>query len=132
MHAQHLDNGPECRLWRRHHLGAIRGLPARGVAIRIQRQVGGNLAELMTTVAGTMRERAYLRRQVKALAAEGKLSAVILSVLPPGVGGFVMLTNSSYMEPMFHSALGWILLIGAILWLSVGVFWMSRLVKVEI
>ena len=55
------------------------------MAIRIQRQVGGNLAELLTTVAATMREREYLRRQVGALAAEGKLSAIILACLPPGV-----------------------------------------------
>ncbi|HJQ04338.1 MAG TPA: type II secretion system F family protein [Nocardioides sp.] len=102
------------------------------MAIRIQRQVGGNLAELLKTVAGTMRERAYLRRQVNALAAEGKLSAVILSVLPPGVAGFVLLTNPSYMQPMFTTTLGWILLIGAVVWLSIGVFWMGRLVKVEI
>ncbi|GAB3858684.1 hypothetical protein GCM10028801_19110 [Nocardioides maradonensis] len=102
------------------------------MAIRIQRQVGGNLAELLTTVAGTMRERAYLRRQVNALAAEGKLSAAILSILPPGVGGFVLLTNGSYMQPMFTTFLGWILLIGAVVWLGIGIFWMSRLVKVEI
>ncbi|GAB4007756.1 type II secretion system F family protein [Nocardioides ultimimeridianus] len=102
------------------------------MAIRIQRQVGGNLAELLTTVASTMRERAFLRRQVNALAAEGKLSAVILSVLPPGVGGFVLLTNPGYLQPMFTTLLGWAMLIGAVVWLCVGVFWMSRLVKVEI
>ncbi|HWU23280.1 MAG TPA: type II secretion system F family protein [Nocardioides sp.] len=102
------------------------------MAIRIQRQVGGNLAELLTTVAGTMRERAFLRRQVNALAAEGKLSAVILSILPPGVGGFVLLTNPGYLQPMFSTLLGWAMLIGAVGWLCIGVFWMSRLVKVEI
>ena len=54
------------------------------MAIRIQRQVGGNLAELLTTVAATLRERDYLRRQVKSLSAEGLLSAYILGALPPG------------------------------------------------
>ncbi len=53
------------------------------MAIKIQRQVGGNLAELLDTVAATMREREYIRRQVNTLAAEGKLSAVVLSALPP-------------------------------------------------
>ena len=53
------------------------------MAIQIQRQVGGNLAELLDTVAATMREREYLRRQVNSLAAEGKLSAIVISALPP-------------------------------------------------
>ena len=52
------------------------------MAIRIQRQVGGNLAELLTTVAATLRERDYLRRQIKSLSAEGKLSAYILGWTP--------------------------------------------------
>jgi tight adherence protein B len=102
------------------------------MAIRIQRQVGGNLAELLTTVAATMRERAYLRRQVNSLAAEGKLSAVILSLLPPAVMGFVLLTNGGYMTPLFHTGLGLVLIIGAVAMLGIGIFWMSRLVKVEI
>lgn len=54
------------------------------MAIRIQRDVGGNLAELLLTVAGTLRERAYLRRQGKTLSAEGRMSAWILGGLPPG------------------------------------------------
>ena len=56
------------------------------MAIRINRQVGGNLAEVLTNVAKTVRERERLRRQVKALSAEGKLSAWILALLPIGVG----------------------------------------------
>jgi len=102
------------------------------MAIRIQRQVGGNLAELLTTVAATMREREYLRRQVSALAAEGKLSAIILACLPPGFMFFLSFTNRSYIEPLFNTGLGLVLLIGATLWLCLGIFWMSRLVKVEI
>ena len=49
------------------------------MAIRIQREVGGNLAELLNTVGATLRERDYLRRQVQTLAAEGKLSATFLA-----------------------------------------------------
>jgi tight adherence protein B len=102
------------------------------MAIRIQREVGGNLAELLTTVAATMREREYLRRQVNALAAEGKLSALILSILPPGVFTFVLITNGGYVEPLFNEALGIAILAGSTFWLCVGIFWMSRLVKVEV
>ncbi len=102
------------------------------MAIRIQRQVGGNLAELLETVADTMREREYMRRQVAALAAEGKLSAWVLGVLPPGFMGYLLLAKRDYVMPMFTEPLGWMMLAGAGTLLSIGVFWMSRLIKVEV
>ncbi|UDY25390.1 type II secretion system F family protein [Nocardioides sp. Kera G14] len=102
------------------------------MAIRIQRQVGGNLAELLDTVAATMREREYLRRQVNALAAEGKLSAVVLGLLPPLFVLYLCFTNWDYVSPLFTDLRGNIMLVGGTLWLGVGVFWMSRLIKVEV
>ena len=102
------------------------------MAIRIQRQVGGNLAELLDTVAATMRERAYLRRQVNALAAEGKLSALVLGLLPPLFTLYLTLTNWDYVSPLFTDLRGIVMLAGGTLWLGVGVFWMSRLVRVEV
>jgi tight adherence protein B len=102
------------------------------MAIKIQRQVGGNLAELLDTVAATMREREYVRRQVAALAAEGKLSAWVLGGLPPMFMIYLLLTNRDYVMVMFQEPLGWAMLAGAATILAVGVFWMSRLVKVEV
>jgi tight adherence protein B len=102
------------------------------MAIKIQRQVGGNLAELLDTVAATMREREYVRRQVAALAAEGKLSAWVLGGLPPLFMLYLFFTNRDYVIVMFQEPLGWAMLAGAATILSIGVFWMSRLVKVEV
>ncbi|WP_232675771.1 type II secretion system F family protein [Nocardioides sp. R-C-SC26] len=102
------------------------------MAIKIQRQVGGNLAELLNTVAGTMREREYIRRQVGALAAEGKLSAVVLGGLPPVFLLYLTLAQRDYVAPLFNDVRGIIMLGGAALWLGVGIFWMSKLVKVEV
>lgn len=102
------------------------------MAIRIQREVGGNLAELLLTVAATMRERDYLRRQVKTLSAEGRMSAWILCALPPGILLYLLILNPIYLEPMLSSPLGWIMLGTAATMMSVGAFWMSRLVKVEV
>ena len=70
------------------------------MAIRIQREVGGNLAELLLNVAATLRERDYLRRQVKSLSAEGRFSAYILLALPP-VHHAVheCVTNPDYLQP---------------------------------
>lgn len=102
------------------------------MAIRIQRQVGGNLAELLENVASTMREREYMRRQVAALSAEGRLSAWILGGLPPGFLVYLVLVNREYVMPIFTDPRGWVMLGGAAVWLTVGVFWMSKLVKVEV
>ena len=102
------------------------------MAIKIQRQVGGNLGELLDTVAATMREREYVRRQVAALAAEGKLSAWVLGGLPPLFMLYLLMTNRDYVIVMFQSPVGWAMLAGAATVLAVGVFWMSRLVKVEV
>jgi tight adherence protein B len=102
------------------------------MAIKIQRQVGGNLAELLHTVAGTIREREYMRRQVAALAAEGKLSAIVLGCLPPAFLTYLLIVNTDYVMPMFTTPMGWVMLAGGATLLSVGIFWMSRLVKVEV
>ncbi|MFN8191469.1 MAG: type II secretion system F family protein [Nocardioidaceae bacterium] len=102
------------------------------MAIKIQRQVGGNLAELLNTVAGTIREREYMRRQVNALAAEGKLSAYVIGGLPPGFLIYLLIINRPYVMPMFTEPMGWVLLTGAGILLSVGLFWMSRVIKVEV
>ena len=83
------------------------------MAIRIQRQVGGNLAELLDTVAATMREREYMRRQVAALAAEGKLSAWVLGGLPPLFLLYLLLTNRDYVMVLFTDPIGWLMLGGA-------------------
>ena len=102
------------------------------VAIRVQREVGGNLAEVLSTTVGTMRERQALRRHVRALAAEGKLSAYILIALPIVVALVLMLTRPGYLAPLVHSAVGvGMLLVGAGL-MVLGTFWMARIVKVEV
>jgi tight adherence protein B len=102
------------------------------MAIRIQRDVGGNLAELLNTVAGTLRERDYLRRQVKSLSAEGLLSAYILIALPICMLGYMLSFRRSYIMPMFTDPMGLMMLAVAVVLLLLGWFMMSRIVKVEI
>ena len=102
------------------------------MAINIQRQVGGNLAELLNTVAATIREREYMRRQVAALAAEGKLSAMVLGGLPPAFMLYLLVANHAYVIVLFTRPIGIAMLVGGAFWLGVGVFWMSRIIKVEV
>lgn len=102
------------------------------MAIRIQREVGGNLAEILHTVADTLREREYLRRQVKALSAEGRLSGYILVGLPPLIGAYMMLVNPEYIGVLFSTVPGFILLGVAVFFLCLGSFAMNKVAKVEV
>jgi tight adherence protein B len=102
------------------------------MAIRIQREVGGNLAEILHTVADTLREREYLRRQVKALSAEGRLSGYILTGLPPLIGLYMMFVNPEYIRLLYTTFPGYILLGLAAVLLGLGSFTMSKLSKVEV
>jgi tight adherence protein B len=102
------------------------------MAIRIQREVGGNLSELLLKVADTIRERDYLRRQVQTLSAEGRLSAWILGALPVGMFAYMMVANREYVSVLYTTFLGWIMLAVAGVLMAVGSFWMSRVVKVDV
>jgi tight adherence protein B len=102
------------------------------MAIRIQREVGGNLAEILHTVADTLREREYLRRQVKALSAEGRLSGYILTGLPPLIGVYMMFVNPEYIRLLYTTLPGFVLLGVAAGLLAIGSFAMSKLSKVEV
>ena len=102
------------------------------LAIRIQQGVGGNLAEVLLTIAGTIRERAYLRRQVHALSAEGRLSAYILVILPVLVGAWLFISSPTYMRLLYVTATGRIMLSLAVLFLIIGALWMRRTIRVEV
>ena len=102
------------------------------MAIRIQREVGGNLAEILTTVADTLREREYLRRQVKALSAEGRLSGYILGGMPPALFIYMYFANNEYIRVLYTTTIGFILMAAAVVLLSIGGFFMFKLAKVEV
>lgn len=102
------------------------------LAISIQREVGGNLAEVLQTAADTMLQRNRLRREMKALTAEGRVSAMVLGSLPFGLFLFLFLTRREYLQPMLDSTFGLIALGGAFVGLLVGIFWLSKIVKVDV
>lgn len=102
------------------------------MAVRISREVGGNLAEVLLTTVGTMRERAQLRGQVQVLSAEGRLSAKILIGLPFLLGGYLAAFKPNYLRPLYSTGQGVLLLIVGSILLLLGSFWLSRLVKIEV
>jgi tight adherence protein B len=102
------------------------------MTIRIQREVGGNLAEVLLTTMGTMRERAFLRRQVRALSAEGRLSAIILIALPILVGAWFFYSDPKYMRLLYTTVPGLIMFIGSAVLVVLGALWMRKLINIEV
>jgi len=101
------------------------------MAIRVQREVGGNLSEVVETAVETMRERGRLGRFVRGLSAEGRLSAYILAGIPVCLGAFMFLFKREYLRPLYTTGLGLMMLAVGVLLMGAGVFWLSRMIKLE-
>jgi tight adherence protein B len=101
------------------------------MAVRIQRTVGGNLAEVLLTTVRTLRDRAATRRLVRALSAEGRLSAYILLGLPFAIFGLLFLTRREYIRPLWTTTPGLFMVIAAAVLMAVGSLWMRNVIKVE-
>lgn len=100
-------------------------------AIQINREVGGDLAEVLEQVAGTIRERSEIKGQIRSLSAEGKMSAYVLMAMPVGVAFILALINPGYLNVFVEHPIGLVMLVGALLMFAVGGFWMSRVVKIK-
>ncbi len=102
------------------------------MAVRVNREVGGNLSEVLNNVANTLRERMYLKRQVKALSADGRLSTYVLTALPIVLALFLLVRNPTYIEPLFGTVVGLLMLAAGTVLLVLGWIWMKTLSKVEV
>lgn len=102
------------------------------MAIRIQREVGGNLAETLATTAHTLREREALYGQMRTLSAEGRLSAYILIALPIGVFFYMTLVNREYVQLLWTHPLGLLMSAGGLVSLFFGILWMRKVVTIEV
>lgn len=102
------------------------------MAIGIQREVGGNLSEVLMTVSETMIQRERLNREVSALTAEGRVSAGILSLLPPGLGVVMWVMNPDYLSVLFNRQIGLILLGLAVLSGLAGLAWMKKVITIDV
>lgn len=102
------------------------------MSIRIQREVGGNLAETLRTTANTLRERESLHRQVATLSAEGRLSAYILVAMPIGIFVYMTRINYEYVSLLWTTTVGLFMSIGGLMSLGVGILWMRKVVKIEV
>jgi tight adherence protein B len=101
-------------------------------AIKIQRKIGGNLAEVLETVAKTIRDRETLRRQVKVLSAEGRISILVLTVLPILIAGYIMLVNPDYLRTLTTTTPGIAISISGGVLMAVGYVWMRKIVRLDV
>ncbi|HSQ36733.1 MAG TPA: type II secretion system F family protein, partial [Acidimicrobiia bacterium] len=100
-------------------------------AIDIQRSVGGDLSQILDTVSHTIRERNQIRRQIKALSAEGRISAYVLIALPFAVTLFISLISPEFIAPLWTTTVGKVAVaVGCVLMLA-GIAWIRRLVRLK-
>lgn len=101
-------------------------------AVAVQRDTGGNLNEVLDKVGATIRERNQILREVKTLSAEGRMSGIVLMVLPVVVALGMTATNPGYMAPLFQGTTGFIVLGAAAVLFAVGGLWMRVIVNVKV
>jgi tight adherence protein B len=101
-------------------------------ALLIQKQVGGNLAEILDNISHTIRERVRIKGEIKTLTAQGRLSAVIIILLPVGVAAFLMFMNPEYMLTLVQEVLGLIMLGVAVVLQIVGIIVIRKIVNIEV
>jgi tight adherence protein B len=101
------------------------------MSVGIQREVGGSLAELLQTVSETVRERQQFRRKVRALTAMGRTSAYILVALPVAIAAIVSLLSPGYMEPMWETTVGHVLIAVMVGLTAVGAVFLKRIVTIK-
>jgi tight adherence protein B len=102
------------------------------MAIRIQREVGGNLAELLDTVADTMTQRERLRLEIKALTAEGRFSGWILGIFPVAFAGVLYLIQPDYMGVLFQESIGIMAVIASAVMTFIGFIWLRKILQIEV
>jgi tight adherence protein B len=101
------------------------------VTVALHRETGGNLTEIFEKISRLIRERQQFRRQVEALTAEGRFSAVVLVFLPLAMALYLFLTNRSYIEPLWADPAGRIMSVAGVIFMTAGYFVMRRMAKLE-
>ena len=99
------------------------------IVMTIQQKSGGNLSEALGNLASVLRDRKRLQGKIRAMSSEAKASAMIIGALPPGVMGLVYVTTPAYMSLLFTERAGNLMLAGCVLWMSLGIFVMKKMIN---
>ncbi len=101
-------------------------------AILIQKDVGGNLSEILDNIASTISERQKIKNEIKTLTAQGKLSGMIVVLMPVFLGAFMYVINKDYIMLLFSTKLGIGMLVSAITSQMIGIWLINKIVKIEV
>lgn len=101
-------------------------------AVLIQRQVGGDLAQILDTISDTIQERIRMRREIMTLTAQGRASALVVSCIPIGLAVALSVLNPSYLKPLFETEIGEMFIVGAIILQLIGFIIIHRIVDIRI
>ena len=99
-------------------------------AVAIHREVGGNLGEVLDHVGETIRERNQIRRQVRTLSAEGRISANVLMALPLGIAAVLAVVSPDYVKVFVTTPIGMVLIGVSLVLFTIGVLWLRRITKI--
>lgn len=102
------------------------------ISVLIQRETGGNLAELLDKISALIRARFKLLGSIRVLSAEGRLSAWILTILPFALAGVISMINPKFIGVLWTDPTGQKMVAGALLLMALGIFWMWRIIKIRV
>lgn len=122
-----IDQGIE-RMYDRMPLPEVNFL---GIVMAVQAKTGGNLAEALNNLSKILRDRRKMKQKIKALSQEAKVSAGIIGSLPFVICGFLQILNPEYLQPLFETGTGNLLLIGSAIWMSIGVYIMREMINFD-
>jgi len=101
-------------------------------AVLIQRQTGGNLSEVLDNISSTIRDRVKIKGEVRTVTAQGRMSGIIISLLPPVLGFIIYLINPEHISLLFKTPIGLAILGFSVLMELIGIFCINKIVKVEV
>ena len=101
-------------------------------AVLIQRDTGGNLAEILDNLAHVVRERFKIRRQIRVHTAHGRFTGYVLLALPGFLAVALMFINPEHMGLLFSERMGHMMIMGAIVLQTIGFFWIRKVIKIEV
>lgn len=122
---------------RRAMLGLLGRVPSVTVmafvtSVLVQKETGGNLAEILRQISEVVRSRFRFARRVRTLSAEGRMSAWVLAMVPLFLFGAMMITNPEYLPVMYKDETGQQMLIFAVIWSSIGIYFIRRIIRIDV
>jgi tight adherence protein B len=101
-------------------------------AVMLQRETGGNLAEILDNLSYVIRERFKIQRQVKVHTAQGRLTMLLLMAMPPTVVAILLVFSPEFVHPLFYDPIGHALLVGSIALQTIGYFVIRKIIKIQV